>query len=249
MPNWLKAAFHIIGVAIEATAKAIAIAAKFLAQKAWAALRFVGRHVVDFGKAVGHAFEKLWDTVLRPAIKAIVQGLHDVYVFARDVVNKIITVLRHVYHVLDWIYTHFVRPLLGFIDQIRRVLQLLAKLGVKWAADLDRVLGQIELWIYNAFEAVRSRLNSIINVLNILLDPNMLIRANVFLGTVNNMAGGVLALIIHHGILGSKRPGPVATPDRDERNDKADLGNGVTLHSDEVANGVRVFREMVNYLL
>lgn len=247
--GWLKAALHIIGVVIEATAKAIAVAARWLALKAWDAIKFVGRHVVDFGRAVGHAFEKLWSTVIRPAIRALVQAAHDVYIFVRDVANKILNVLKHVYHVFDWIYNRYVRPLLSFIDQVRRILQLLAKLGVDWAGKLDAILGKVQLWIYNAFELVRSKLNELVTILNLVLDPRLFIRSNVFLASVNGVAGGVLSLMVHHGIQGTRSPRLPPADYPDPLKERVDFGGGVYYRSDEVAIGLSEFRALASRLL
>jgi hypothetical protein len=72
---------------------------------------------------------------------------------------------------VQWIYDRFLRPIFDTIEIVRRTLQLLAALKVRWAAELDAKLAELEgrlLWpireAYRYINETRDVVNRIIDL-------------------------------------------------------------------------------------
>jgi hypothetical protein len=81
----------------------------------------------------------------------------------------------------DLWYRRTVIPILNTIQRVRAILNVLKIFHVKFAAKLDLLLGQLEAKIIRNTLALRGRLNQVISILDLVLDPSLLIRQNVLL--------------------------------------------------------------------
>lgn len=104
------------------------------------------------------------------------------------------TLTRIFQPILDWIdrakawirriYDRFVRPILDLIEVSRRVLRVLAYLGVDWARALDRQLARIEQLITFPFEWVVSKLNEVVGWINRIVTVDGLLQRVILLNSL-----------------------------------------------------------------
>jgi hypothetical protein len=139
----------------------------------WAFAVAVQNVAVSVGKAVVTGFKKAWDFmrltydhVLKPAWQKFwkfVDWAHDTL---KRVFGPILSFLDRIRKwVLDF-YNEYVRPILDLIGFARRVLRILATLGIDWAKALDRKLADLEAKIQAPFTFVLGKLNEITNFIN-----------------------------------------------------------------------------------
>lgn len=99
---------------------------------------------------------------------------------------KLITKIRK--HILDF-YAKYIRPALDVIDAIRGVLQVLGRLGVEWATELDRKLGKITSEIHEKFLFVDGWLRKVQGAIDAVITFDLLFQRFPFLRTLVRDAG------------------------------------------------------------
>jgi len=145
----------------------------------WAFAVAVQNVAVGVGKAVVTGFKKAWDFmrltydhVLKPAWQKFWKFVD----WAHDTLKRIFgPVLSFLERVRKWVlefYDAYVRPILDIIGFARRVLRVLATLGIDWAKALDRKLADLEAKIQAPFQFVIGKLNEITNFINRIVDAN-----------------------------------------------------------------------------
>ena len=80
----------------------------------------------------------------------------------------------------DW-YRHTIIPILNMIQRLRAILAIFRIFHLKFAQKLDDLLGALEAKIIKNTLALRGKLNEIVSILELVLDPSLLIRQNVLL--------------------------------------------------------------------
>lgn len=104
------------------------------------------------------------------------------------VFGPVLRVLQFLHdHILS-IYKNIIRPILDVIDTIRFGLQLLKKLGVKWAGTLDTVLGEWESWITERYLEVLGAVNKAQNILDSIVTGDLLFQQFPFLASLKRDA-------------------------------------------------------------
>lgn len=160
--------------------KGLEIAGKItLNALAWAvrALQIVATKAYNFGLELGRdtitAFRKAWQALRRVYTDVLRRGWTKFWWLVDRVRTTLDRVLGPVFHILQAIrkqildfYNYWVRPILDTIDVTRRILGILKRLGVEWAAALDAKLGSIESWIDEQFQRVLGEINKVINTVN-----------------------------------------------------------------------------------
>lgn len=139
----------------------------------WAYAISVYNALIGLTGKVLEGFRRSWDflratydDVLKPAWQAFWKIIDRVKAILHQVFDP---VLKFLYTVREYIldfYRRFVRPVLDAIDAVRQVLRVLELLHVKFAAQLDAALGQLEALIDKPFRLVLEKLNEIVNVVN-----------------------------------------------------------------------------------
>lgn len=165
----LQAVAQALGVAAAAVATSVAAAVVWLANMfGWLALR-----VVNIMKSTGAIFSKVWEwgrrlwfDVLRPALGAVYDFTLRVYRWLDRVLAPVFKVLNRIRDTLLKIYAQYVRPILEGIEIARAVLRILSRLGLDWAAALDRKLELVQSTITRNFLRVLREVNKAIDVLN-----------------------------------------------------------------------------------
>jgi hypothetical protein len=82
----------------------------------------------------------------------------------------------------DW-YRNVIIPILNLIQRIRAVLAVFRIFHLKFAEKLDALLGRLEAKIIKNTLALRSKLNEVVTIIDLVLDPGLLIRDNVLLAS------------------------------------------------------------------
>lgn len=142
----------------------------------WQVLEVVGKYIVDGLHSVGKFFEHLWDNFFKGIFTRLLNGIQKLTTFLESKLRPIIKFLMTVRKNLDRIYKTYVAPFLKVIQHIRQFLQVLKLLHVKFAAELDKILGQVQRDVQGVFTQIRGILNTTIDLLNIIADPSKLLR-------------------------------------------------------------------------
>ena len=129
----------------------------------------------------------------------ILTRLRDLYARLRSILERVLgpvlRILRIYRDYLDWIVNRFVLPVLNLIQRLRQILALLRLLHLKFAERLDRQLLLLQQRIAAPFEALRRKINEVINTLYLVLDPLGLFQpAQVLIGLART-AGELVAII------------------------------------------------------
>jgi len=90
----------------------------------------------------------------------------------------------------DW-YRHTIIPILNMIQRIRAILAIFRIFHLKFAQKLDDLLGALEAKIIKNTLALRGKVNEIVSILELVLDPGLLIRDNVFLASAARALRGL----------------------------------------------------------
>lgn len=123
----------------------------------------------QFIRGVREAWEFLrntYDHVLKPAWSKFWGWIQQLQGWLERTFGPVFEWLERVRKwVLDF-YNVYVRPILDAIGIARRVLNVLASLGIEWARALDRKLAELEEKIEAPFRLAIAKLNEVIGIVN-----------------------------------------------------------------------------------
>src|SRR5437667_4322924 len=127
---------------------------------------------------------------VKGALRAVIGFLGGLWTWLRDsILTKIISWIRRAYEwlhnlmqpLLRWIqmerallyqlWNTYVKPIMDFIQRLRRALLIFRLLGFKWAKELDAYLVKLENKINRAFLGAFQNLNILADWINYILDP------------------------------------------------------------------------------
>lgn len=151
--------------------------------------------IYDAARAVGGALwkglreswdflERTYEHVLKPAWQKFWKFIDAAKKWLDKHVGPILRYLEKIRRrLLEW-YDRFIRPILDTIGLARRVLQMLARLGVDWARKLDAKLAWLEERISSAFYLVLGRLNEVIDLVDRVVTADGLFQRLAFIRTL-----------------------------------------------------------------
>jgi hypothetical protein len=90
----------------------------------------------------------------------------------------------------DW-YRNTIIPILNLIQRLRAILAVFRIFHLKFAEKLDELLGRLEAKIIKNTLALRGKLNEVVSIIDLVLDPGLLIRQNVLLGSATRAIRGL----------------------------------------------------------
>jgi hypothetical protein len=143
-------------------------------------LAFIFNFFIGVLQAVGKFFAYLWQSVIKPLFSELWGAIVKVHAWLESILSPIIKFLQQVRYWVNWFFTTYVKPFLNILSQIRQFLNVLKAFGVKWAAQLDAVLGKIQADVASTFLKINGYLNAIIGIVNSLADPLGLFRRPTF---------------------------------------------------------------------
>lgn len=142
----------------------------------WQVLGFVAEFMLKVFKSIGGFFTHLWTSFFKDIFVKVFSGIQKLTTFLETKLRPIIKFLQMARKYIDKIYKTYIAPFLKVIQHIRQFLQILKLLHVKFAAELDKALAQIQHDVQGVFTQIRGILNTTIDLLNIIADPSKLLR-------------------------------------------------------------------------
>jgi hypothetical protein len=137
----------------------------------------------------------IWQQYVKKAITWLASHVRKLRAWLKRTISPIIKRLEKI---KKWYDTHILKQQLRLYQQIqtiRRFLAILRLLHVKWAAQLDGALVDVQNRIAQSIAIVRGTLNQIINTLALVLDPVLLITRPVLGGTLLSNLGAVKRIV------------------------------------------------------
>jgi len=158
----IVAVFKEIGKAAASTAVLIARVAVMIGV---ALARFGIQLAVVFAR-VASLLVRFWSGALRPLLAFLGRQFDRFVGWLQRTWGPVLEFLNKVRKEIDRLYTRYVKPILDTIEIARRTLQLLARLHVPFAKELDAKLAQLEDRLLAPIREVYARLNEAMNWIN-----------------------------------------------------------------------------------
>jgi len=131
------------------------------------------------------------------------------------VLGPLVKIIRAYRDYFDAIFTKYILPVLNLLQRVRQVLFIFRILHLKFAERLDRQILALQVKINEPFERIRQRLNSVINVLYLAMDPLGLYRIEQILIGVGRSAAEIIAILQNARLAWPPPPpSPLSTPFR-----------------------------------
>jgi hypothetical protein len=155
-------------------------------------LAAVFQFFLGLAKTIEQFFVSIWEDFLKGIFLDVWHAIQAVHQWLENLLAPIIGFLKTVLKWVDWVYTTYIKPFLSILNHIRSFLSLLRSFGIKWAAELDNILGKVESEITGAFLKLQGYLNAVIGIVNSLADPLGLFRGPSFLMSMRRIAPGFM---------------------------------------------------------
>ncbi len=139
-------------------------------------LKFVGQQLLTGLKKSWQFLRLTYDRVLKPAVLKFWRYFNKFRKWLDDTFGPVLRFLKRVRDSILCFYKTWVRPWLDLIDVTRRILRVLASMGLAWARALDKRLGELEERIDRPFRLVVGKLNEVIGIVNRVITLNGLIQ-------------------------------------------------------------------------
>jgi len=142
----------------------------------WQVIQLIAGWIVSVFKVVGKFFAHLWDSFFKGIFLKVFHALQSLTTWLESHLKPIINFLKAARKYIDKIYKTYVQPFLKIIQRVRQFLQILRLLHIQIAAELDKILADVQRDVQGVFLQIRGILNTAIDLLNILADPTKLLR-------------------------------------------------------------------------
>ncbi len=157
----------------------------------WSWVRYLVSALILLFQRLKKFLLHIWQQYVRVAIQWLARHAWSVQSWLKRTIGPIIKRLEKI---KKWYDTHILKQqlrMLQFLQSIRRFLGILRIFHVKWAAQLDSALADVQNRIETSIAIVRGTLNQIINTLAIAFDPSILITRNVLGASLLSNLGAV----------------------------------------------------------
>lgn len=159
------------------------------------ALWFFAGQISNGLKALGHGvliglrnawefFRLTYERVLRPFALKVWRLLQRAKQWLDATFGPVLDFLKFIRDNLLGFYNTWIRPWLDLIDVTRGLLRVLSSLGLRWARELDRRLGELEDAIERPFRYVLAKVNELVNIVNRIVTVDGLFQRLAFLRTL-----------------------------------------------------------------
>jgi hypothetical protein len=126
----------------------------------------IGRAFVEFGRKAWDFIQVTYERVLRPAWQKFWEFFDKTRRWLESVFRPVLEFLDRIRSYVLRFYETYVRPILDVIGIARRVLGILASLGLDWAQKLDEKLRWLEEKIEAPFRIAIAKINEAIGIIN-----------------------------------------------------------------------------------
>lgn len=213
------------------------------------------RFAWSIGFALGElarAIAEVWDNFLDALWSAVKSLWKALWCVVSSVLPKIIQILKNMRQYLDWIYQHLIRPIMNYLQKVRRILQILKLLHVPFAAKLDTILGQIQSAVFGPFYWLLRWFNSYGSWINTLLAWDLTIQRPIFLRTMQKYQGDWIGMwwnaqaanLPAGGGLPAAPPGAPKTPAQDQADFQQYVNTGAGPFADVVAQARNLYAQV-----
>jgi hypothetical protein len=166
---WVGALFAGIGAAFSWLGRHAASTAAIIARVTVMISSAVGRLAKSVArellKVLGHT-RQLYTSVIRPFVEWSWRELRRLRTWLRGTFGPVIRAVDRMRQQLRRLYDKWVRPVVDTISLVRRILQVLDRLGVSVAGELDRRLAAVESRIFAYVVLAFQKINEVANILN-----------------------------------------------------------------------------------
>lgn len=130
-------------------------------------------------KAVTKFVSHIWSGFFKKIWQRALKYLQTAHRWLEAKLGPIVRWLQRARAMLDRYYRLYIKPILNMLQKIRQVLAVLRLLHVKWAAELDKKILQIERQISQSFLQIRGIFTSLINTVTTVIDAPLLFKKPV----------------------------------------------------------------------
>src|SRR5581483_4769134 len=142
----------------------------------FALIQAVFNFFITLGQKIASFFETLWTGFFKKIFNGFVSAVLKVHDWLESKLAPILDFLKQARAYFDRIFNAYIKPILNLMQDVRKFLSVLRFFGIKWAAQLDAAIAQIQADIASAFLQVRGILNGFIDIVNAISDPLGLLR-------------------------------------------------------------------------
>jgi hypothetical protein len=175
----------------------------------------VGEHNFNnsmFGRT-GQLFKDIYKKYLTVAVLGIIAKIKRLYDHLKNIVETIKNIIEAWHDIFEKYFYPWFRLALDILSRIRTALLLFSLMGFAWAKKLDADLAKLQAFITTILQDIVSGLNSVRDVLDIAIDPTMVLRRDFFAHTLFSSLAGLRRAVS----FGADRP---LTPDEQHRLDQ-----------------------------
>jgi hypothetical protein len=151
-----------------------------VAQYLFALLVKIFNFFYNLALTIGKFFKTLWQDFFKNIFTPIWNTIKTVHQWLENLLRPIIHFLQTINKWVQWFFNAYIKPVLKVLNIVRGFLNVLKAFGVKWAAQLDHILGVVVADITSAFRKVTGYINAVIGIVNSLADPLGLFRGPTF---------------------------------------------------------------------
>lgn len=144
--------------------------------------RFSWKSVIGLGVLL-KAVDQLWSGPLKSLLSKILEALNKLKDFALKGLLNLARALHKVREWMDEYYDKYARPVLQWIQIVRKYLAILRLFNIKWADKLDGILGRIQSKIFAPYLYVIRSINGLANWINVILTATGTFQAPLFINS------------------------------------------------------------------
>jgi len=156
-------------------------------QFVWGTLVNVFNFLYKIATSVVKFFQHIWGNFFKtiwPKVMSLFRKVHD---FLEAKLGPIIRFLKKYRDLIDRNYRLYIKPILNFLQRVRRVLEVMRLMHIGFAKVLDQKIAQIETLLTRNFLQLRGLLTSMINAINGIVDLPLLFRKPVLVLSIRRV--------------------------------------------------------------
>lgn len=139
----------------------------------------------------------LWNWLRDSILKKIIDTIRKIHDYLKNLFKPLTDMINRYRLMLRQLFQQYVKPILDFLQRVRKVLLIFRLLGFKWAKALDARIVKFENEISAAFLGTWRNLNILSDWINFIVDPFGLIQPAVWLGSIAQSIGAIIASVQH----------------------------------------------------
>ena len=161
-------------------------------------LRFSWLIANVLGRAL-QAFVKLWVRIIRPMLDALGKVIREVLRIYEKYARPVLRAIRRIRQEILYWYERVVRPILQALQVIRTVIYIFRVAGFKWAEEVDQKIVRLQAAIMKPLWYALEKLNIVSAWVNVILNVDGILRANVLFNSIDQIAGRLGRLLAWGG--------------------------------------------------